>query len=79
MANGFEVPYANGHPEAGGLLKAFKEFQKVLGAPPQHAAMVRAALAAESQVSIVRTVREMHQFYQRVLAVPISTPPAIAR
>ncbi len=76
-ANGFEVPYAQGHPQADGLLKAFKQFQQVLLDPAKHAAMVRAALAAEPQVSVLRTVRETHQFYQKIIAAQnsVSTAP----
>ena len=40
-ANGFEVPYVQGHPRADGLLRAFKQFQQILQDPPKHAAMVR--------------------------------------
>jgi starch phosphorylase len=75
-ANGFEVPYAQGHPQADGLLKAFKQFQEVLKDPVRYAAMVRGALAAEPQVSILRTVRETRQYYEKILAVPKPSSPA---
>jgi len=68
--NGFEVPYVHGHPSADGLLRAFKALNQVLQNPTQHAAMKRAALAAEAQVSIERTVKHTFEFYQRVLAHP---------
>ncbi len=67
-ANGFEVPYINGHPKVEGLLRAFKQLQQALKDPALHAAMVRSALAAEAQVSVHRTVKETHQFYQKILA-----------
>ncbi len=76
-ANGFEVPYTQGHPRADGLFRAFKQFQQILQDPPKHAAMVRSALAAEQQVSMVRTVQETKKFYLKILASPIlhnSTP-----
>ncbi len=76
-ANGFEVPYVHGHPKADGLLRAFKQLQQSLRDPSTHAAMIRSALAAESQVSVHRTVQEMHQFYQKVLSspTPVSSAP----
>ncbi len=69
-ANGFEVPYAQGHPRADGLFWTFKQFQQILQDPARHAAMIRAALAAEPQVSIRRTVQETRQFYEKILASP---------
>jgi glucan phosphorylase len=73
-ANGFEVPYVNGHPTPEGLLQAFKALAQVLQNPTRHAAMVRAALAAESQINIARTVKETLQFYERILARPLAVP-----
>ena len=70
-ANGFDVPYVHGHPRAEGLLKAFKFLQQALRDPAQHAAMVRSALATESQVSVNRTVEETIAFYRRVLSAPM--------
>jgi glycogen phosphorylase len=72
--NGFEVPYVNGHPTADGLLKALKALKQILKTPAQQAAMVRAALAATSQVSVERTVGETLAFYQRVLNPPQPAP-----
>ncbi len=66
IPNGFDVPYINGHPTAEGLLRAFKALNHVLQNPAQHVAMKRAALAAQSQVSIERTVKETIAFYQRI-------------
>jgi glucan phosphorylase len=68
VANGFEVPYVQGHPRLDGLLRSLKQLQQVLRNPPQHAAMVRSALAAKSQIGMDRTVQEMLAFYQRVLS-----------
>ena len=66
--NGFEVRYVNGHPAMEDLLHAFQSLHQVLQNPAQHAAMVRSALAAQTQVSIDRTVQETLQFYQQILA-----------
>jgi glycogen phosphorylase len=74
-ANGFEVPYVNGHPTPEGFLKALKTLRQVLQNPSQHAAMKRAALAAESQVSIERTFRDTTAFYASVLSNPHSVLP----
>jgi len=75
-ANGFEVPYIHGHPRADGLLRACKQLQQALRDPATHAAMIRSALAAESQVNVLRTVQEMHQFYQKILSNPVLKTPA---
>jgi len=76
-ANGFEVPYVQGHPRMDGLLRAFKQFQAILKEPPKHAAMIRAALAAEGQVNVRRTVLETQQFYQKIdSAQPTATSPS---
>jgi len=69
-ANGFEVSYFHGHPRVDGLLKTFKQLHQVLLDPAQHAAMVRSALAQESQVSVHRTVKEMLVFYNQILSTP---------
>jgi glucan phosphorylase len=76
--NGFEVPYAQGHPQADGLFRAFKQFQQSLQDPARHAAMVRAAFAAEPQVSVRRTVQETRLFYEKILAsqTPLSSATA---
>jgi starch phosphorylase len=66
--NGFEVHYVHGHPTVEDLLRAFESLHQVLQNSTQHAAIVRSALAAESQVSIDRTVQETLQFYQQILA-----------
>jgi hypothetical protein len=76
-ANGFEVPYSHGHPTAEGLLRALKSLGRVLKDPPVHAAMVRASLAATSQVTVSRTVSETMQFYGRILNTPSELGPAI--
>jgi glucan phosphorylase len=73
-ANGFEVPYVNGHPTSDGLLRAFKSLTQALKNPAQHAAMIRSALAAQSQISVRRTVDEMDALYQRVLSRRNSAP-----
>ncbi len=75
-SNGFEVPYIHGHPRAEGLLRACKQLQQALRDPATHAAMIRSALAAESQVSVYRTVKETFQFYQKTLALPAAVSPA---
>ncbi len=75
IANGFEVPYVDGHPTPEGLLKAFKALRQTLENPHQHAAMKRSALAARAQVSIGRTIKDTQDFYQRILvksALPIN-------
>jgi starch phosphorylase len=72
-ANGFEVPYINGHPSQDGLIKALKALHQVVQNPVQHAAMIRAALNAQNQVSIERTYQDTLALYSRVL----STPPAV--
>jgi len=70
-ANGFEVPYVNGHPKAEGLLRAFKQLQQALRDPAAHAAMIRSALAAEPQVDVKRTVQETMKYYEKILSVSI--------
>jgi len=65
--NGFEVPYINGHPTAEGLLHALQSLSIVLKNSSQQANMIRAALQAEKQVSINRTVDETMRFYEHVL------------
>jgi glucan phosphorylase len=75
-ANGFEVPYSHGHPRMDGLLKAFKQLHQVLLDPSQHAAMVRSALASESQIKVNRTVEETIAFYHRVLSASAAVPAA---
>jgi starch phosphorylase len=72
-ANGFEVPYVYGHPAPEGLLRALKSLNQALKNPTQHAAMARAALAAQSQVSIDRTIKDTLALYNRLL----SNTPAI--
>jgi glycogen phosphorylase len=72
-ANGFEVPYIQGHPTADGLLRALKALGRALKDPTQHAAMAREALKATPKVSIDRTVQETLVFYHRILNV--KTPP----
>ena len=74
VANGFEVPYVQGHPSADGLLRALKALTQVLQNPTQHAAMKRSALAAQNQVSIERTVKDTLEFYHRVLSKPALIP-----
>jgi starch phosphorylase len=76
VANGFEVPYVQGHPTAEGLVKALKALNQILKNPAQHAAMKRAAFAAQSQVSIERTVKDTLELYQRTMAKSalVSTP-----
>ncbi len=73
-ANGFEVPYVNGHPSAEGLMRAFKALQQIMQNPARHAAMKRAALAAQPQVSIERTIRDTQAFYERILTKPGRVP-----
>jgi hypothetical protein len=75
-ANGFEVPYFHGHPRADGLMRAFKQLHQILLDPALHAAMVRSALTAETQVTIRRTLQETLAFYNRILAVPAGAPVA---
>jgi glycogen phosphorylase len=70
VPNGFEVSYFHGHPTAEGLLRAFEALRQALADPARHAAMVRSALAAESQISVARTVAETLTFYERLLATP---------
>jgi glucan phosphorylase len=72
--NGFEVPYINGHPTPEGFLRALKALRQTLQNPSQHAAMKRAALAAEAQVSIERTLEDTLHFYRRTLSPLTSLP-----
>ncbi len=65
-ANGFEVPYVNGHPTAEGFLNALKQLRQTLHQPDQRAKMIRSALQAEAQVSLSRTVAETMAFYERL-------------
>ena len=62
-ANGFEVPYLNGHPTAEGFLNALKQLRQTLLNPAQRAAMFRSAFQAEHQVSLQRTVEQTMAFY----------------
>lgn len=64
--NGFEVPYVNGQPQPEGLMMAFEELDKVYKDDKIRAQMIRAALAAEKQVSIKRTAKEIIEFYERL-------------
>jgi glucan phosphorylase len=73
-ANGFEVPYSQGHPTPEGLLRAFKALHQTLQNPGQHVSMKRAALAALPQVSIERTLKDTFELYQRILTRPSLTP-----
>lgn len=67
VANGFEVSYDTyGHPSLESLLHAFKTLHDTLQNPSQRAAMLRSALAAQSQVSMTRSVDQMLAFYQRI-------------
>lgn len=68
VANGFEVPYVDGHPTSEGLLKAFKALNQTLQNPIQHAAMKRSAFGAQAQVSIYRTVKDTRALYERTLS-----------
>ncbi len=68
--NGFEVPYVQGHPTPEGLLRALKTLKTALKDPSRHAAMIRSALTAQTQVGIDRTVSEALAFYQRILSHP---------
>ena len=72
--NGFEVGYVNGHPTPDGLMRACRALRDVLQDRPRRAAMIRSALAAEPQVSVDRTVREMTAFYERLLAQSSGQP-----
>ena len=67
-ANGLQVPYVGPHPTAEGLLSALAAAAQVLKDPARRIAMMRSALAAEPQVSVERTAREMRQFYERLAA-----------
>lgn len=72
IANGIEVPYVQGHPRTEGLIKALKTLQQAMKDTNQHAAMIRSALKAESQVSVARTVAESQAFYDRIRSNPAS-------
>jgi starch phosphorylase len=65
--NGFEVPYANGHPTTEGLLQGLRALSQVVKSPALYAPMIRSALRAQSQVSIDRTIDETLPFYRKVL------------
>jgi len=71
--NGFEVPYVNGHPTVEGLLKALKALAQTLAFPGKHLPMIRSAFAMNGQVSVLRTVDETLDFYQRVLSRPLTS------
>jgi glucan phosphorylase len=68
VASGFDVPYVYGHPSPEGLLRAMAALRQTLQNPGQHAAMKRAAFAAQDQVSIDRTVKDTIELYQRILS-----------
>ncbi len=77
-ANGFEVPYVQGLPRADNLLRACKQFHQVLKNDALHAAMVRSAFSAVSQVNVVRTVQETRKIYDRLLSAQTPATTAIS-
>jgi len=72
--NGFEVPYVNGHPTADGLVRALKSLAQALKTPAKQAAMIRAALSAEPQVSINGRSKRRAPFTNVSLASPNICP-----
>lgn len=65
-ANGFNVPYVGPYPTADGLVNALHALSQVMKDPARRAAMIRSAIAAEPQVSVARTVKEMMAFYDNL-------------
>lgn len=65
--NGFLVPYADGKILPENLLKALEELNQVYLNPQQRAGAIRAAFAAEAQVSIDRTAKEMIELYLQTM------------
>jgi glycogen synthase len=61
------VPYANGTIQPESLVKALEDINQVYKNPKARAAMIRAAFAAETQVSIDRTAKEMIELYIQTL------------
>ncbi len=80
-ANGFEVPYIQGHPRVDGFLKALKQLQFALKDSALHASMVRSALGAEAQISVHRTIKETIHFYQKTISIsaPLSQAPVSSK
>jgi glucan phosphorylase len=73
--NGFNVPYINGEPTPEGLLHALEAYDAAHKNSADAAAIMRAALAETSQVSVTRTVSQMKQLYEQVLDAPVAASP----
>lgn len=65
--NGFLVPYADGKILPENLLKALEELNQVYLNPRERAGAIRAAFAAEAQVSIDRAAGEMIELYLQTM------------
>ncbi|MFA5975085.1 MAG: glycogen/starch/alpha-glucan phosphorylase [Elusimicrobiota bacterium] len=76
VPNGIEVRYWHGHPTTDELLRALKTLKHALKDPAHHAAMFRSALAAQSMVSVERTVTDTLALYQRVMERPLAISTA---
>ncbi len=75
-ANGFGVAYVNREPDPQSFLKALEDFNAAYLNPAERAAMMRAAIAVTSDVSVRRTVQDTLKLYEGVLKTPAKTASA---
>ncbi len=68
-ANGFNVPYVNDQPTAGGLMDAFGRFRRIYDQPDKLAAMIRNALRQAEFVSVRRTAEDMLRLFDQEVRV----------
>lgn len=64
--NGFFVDYHNGHPTAHGLLQALEQFKSVYDNSRERVKMVRAALEQSPNIDVMRTSKELVEFYKKL-------------
>jgi starch phosphorylase len=64
--NGFFVDYVDGHPTAHGLLHALEEFKAVYDNEKERVKMIKATLKQSGQVDVMRTSKELLEFYKKI-------------
>jgi len=64
--NGFFVEYVDGHPTSHGLLRALEEFKAVYDNEKDRIKMIKAALKQTNQVDVMRTSKELLEFYKKI-------------
>jgi glucan phosphorylase len=64
--NGFFVEYVDGHPTSYGLLHALEQLKAVYDDPKERIKMIRAALRQTPKVDVMRTSKELIEFYKKI-------------